>query len=133
VTGENRRVNVVAELARSADSLRAAEVLAAAGLYHDAESRLYYAAYHGAVALLLTEGVEPRSHAGVSSLLGQHFVKTGRLDPADARLFLRLQKYRVEADYSRDFVLTRDAIEEDLAACRGFLERVRAAIDTALG
>lgn len=132
MTGENKRANVAAELARAGDSLRAAEVLVQAGLLHDAESRLYYAAYHGAVALLLTEGIEPRSHAGVSSLLGLHFVRPGRLDPADPRLFLRLQKYRIEADYSRDFILTEDALEEDLAACRGFLDRVRDLIAAAL-
>lgn len=30
---------------------------------------------------------------------GLHFVKTGRVDPEDARLFARIQKYRIEADY----------------------------------
>lgn len=64
-----------------------------ASLLHDAESRLYYAIYHAAVAVLLTEGVEPRSHAGTASMLGLHFVKTGRMGPEDARLFARIQKY----------------------------------------
>lgn len=126
MTDENKRANITAELARSDESFRAAVVLLEADLPYDAESRLYYAAYHAAVALLLTRGLEPRSHTGVANLLGLHFVKTGRFDPDDARLFARLQKYRVEADYSTDFVLTRKAIEEDLAACRAFVERVRA-------
>ena len=65
--------------------MRAARVLVDASLLHDAESRLYYAIYHAAVALLLTEGLEPRSHAGTASMLGLHFVKTGRMDPEDAR------------------------------------------------
>ena len=99
-----------------------------AALLHDAESRPYYAAYHAAVALLLTQGLEARSHSGVANLLGLHFVKTGRLDAGDARLFARLQKYRVEADYSTEFVLTAAALEEDLAACHAFILRVRSAI-----
>jgi hypothetical protein len=33
------------------------------------------------------------------------------------------------ADYGRDFVLTSEALLEDLAACTGFLTRVRAIID----
>lgn len=111
MTGDNKRANITAELARGDESLRAANVLLDAGLLHDAESRLYYAAYHAAVAILLTEGLEPRSHTGVANLLGLHFVKTGRLDPDDARLFARLQKYRVEADYSVAFVLTRAAVD----------------------
>lgn len=132
MTGENRKANIGAELARCDESLRAAAILLEAGLLHDAESRLYYAAYHAAIALPLTQGLEPRSHAGVANLLGLHFVKTGRLDPGDARLFARLQKYRVEADYSVDFVLTPDALEEDIAACRAFVGRVRAAIGSLL-
>ena len=101
MTDDNKRANIAAELGRSDESLRAAVVLLEAGLLHDAESRLYYSAYHAAVALLLTQGLEPRSHTGVANLLGLHFVKTGRLNAGDARLFARLQKYRVEADYPR--------------------------------
>ena len=128
MTDDNKRANSAAELARGDESLRAARVLIDAGLLHDAESRLYYAAYHAAVALLLTQGLEARSHSGVANLLGLHFVKTGRLDAGDARLFARLQKYRVEADYSTAFVLTKQALEEDLAACRSFVERVQSVI-----
>jgi len=131
VTDDNIRANVAAELTRASESLRAAALLVDAGLLHDAESRLYYAIYHGAIALLLTEGIEPRSHAGTSSLLGLHFVRTGRLSPDDARLFARIQKYRLEADYARDFVLTNEALREDLDACTGFLARVRALIGAA--
>jgi uncharacterized protein (UPF0332 family) len=132
VTNENRRANSTAELARSDESLRAATLLAEAGLLADAESRVYYAAFHAAVALLLAEGLEARSHTGVSQLLGLHFVKTGRLDSGDGRLFARLQKYRIEADYSTAFVVTRDALAEDLAACQNFLTRVRSLISDIL-
>lgn len=132
MTDDNKRANIAAELARCDESLRAARVLIEAGLLHDAESRLYYAAYHAAVGLLLTQGLEARSHSGVANLLGLHFVKTGRLDSGDARLFARLQKYRVEADYSTEFVLTKPALEEDLAASSAFVERVRGVIASLL-
>lgn len=61
-------------------------------------------------------------------VFGLHFVKTGIMEAGDGRLFARMQKYRVEADYGRDFVLTDAALREDLAACKGFVDRVRAAI-----
>lgn len=128
MTPENRRSNADAELLRAGESLRAAAVLVDAGLLHDAESRLYYAIYHAAVALLLTEGIEPRSHAGTANLLGLHFVKTGRMAPDDGRLFARIQKYRLEADYGRDFVLTEDALREDLSVCTAFVDRARALV-----
>ena len=130
MTEDNQRAAVASELDRADESLRAAAVLVDAGLLLDAESRLYYAVYHAAVALLLTENLQPRSHAGVSSLFGLHFVKTGRMDAEDGRLFARMQKYRVEADYGRDFVLTPVALEEDLSSCRAFIDRVRAVISS---
>jgi uncharacterized protein (UPF0332 family) len=126
VNDANKRANCAAELARADESLRAGRVLVDADLLADAESRLYYAAYDAAVALLFTQGLEARSHAGVGQLLGLHFIKTGQLDAGDARLFARLQKYRAEADYSTGFVLTREAVQEDLAAAGAFVERVRA-------
>ena len=133
MTDANRRINVASEFVRADESMRAARLLVEAGLLHDAESRLYYAIYHAAVALLLTEGIEPRSHAGTASLLGLHFVKTGRMGPEDARLFARIQKYRLEADYGRDFVLTETALREDLVSCQGFLDRVRGVTAAFLG
>lgn len=133
MTEANRRANVASELARADESMKAARLLVDAGLLHDAESRLYYAIYHAAVAVLLTEGIEPRSHAGTVSLLGLHFVKTGRMGAEDARLFARIQKYRIESDYGRDFVLTADGLQEDLAACAGFLDRARRIVEQTLG
>jgi uncharacterized protein len=125
VTDANRRVNIASELVRADESMEAARLLVEAGLLHDAESRLYYAIYHAAIAVLLTEGIEPRSHAGTVSLLGMHFVKSGRMAAEDARLFARIQKYRIESDYGRDFPVTSDALREDLVACEGFLARAR--------
>jgi uncharacterized protein (UPF0332 family) len=89
-------------------------------------------ANHAAVAVLPTEAIEPRSHAGTASLLGLHFVKTGRMGADDARLFARIQKYRIESDYGLDFPLTPGALREDLEACEGFLDRARAIVARAL-
>ena len=48
-------------------------------------SRAYYAALHVARALLLTEDIEPQTHAGVSAMLGMHFVVPGRLNAQHAK------------------------------------------------
>ncbi len=64
MTGENRIDNARAEAALGDDALRAAEALLALGLANDAVSRAYYAAFHYARALLLLEGLEPKTHRG---------------------------------------------------------------------
>jgi len=126
VSPENTAVHVKAELARGDDALRAAHELLKLGLLHDAVSRAYYAAFHVARALLLAEGVEPPTHAGVSSMLGLHYVVPGRLAPERAKDLARLEQFRGEADYNRFFVFTPDGAAEEVAAADRFCAAGRA-------
>jgi uncharacterized protein (UPF0332 family) len=103
VTGEHRRQNLDVEIEKGCNSLRAARTLLDLGLWDDAVSRAYYAAFHHVQALLFTEGIEPRSHRGTHDLLYLHFVRPGRFDAELSRLFVGLQKYREQADYAASF------------------------------
>ncbi|GAC1361544.1 MAG: hypothetical protein NVS3B10_01710 [Polyangiales bacterium] len=85
---------------------------------------------HLARALLLTEGVDPRTHGGVGSMLGMHFVVTGRLAPERAKELARLEQFRAEADYNRFFVFTREGAEEEVAAADRFCAAARALLGT---
>lgn len=125
MTEENRRVNVLSEVARGDDTLESAELLLRAGKAADAVSRAYYAAFHYARALLLTLGEEPITHAGVEKLLHRHWVKTGELNAEVARRFSKLQKMRVDADYSADFVFTAGGAAEEVAVAREFVSEAR--------
>jgi uncharacterized protein (UPF0332 family) len=120
VSPENTRAHVRAELDRGDLALRAAHELHKLGLLPDAVSRAYYAALHVARALLLTEGVEPQTHAGVSSMLGMHFVVPGRLSADRAKDLARLEQFRAEADYNRFFVFTTEGAAEEIAAADRF-------------
>ncbi len=90
MTDDNQRKNVAAEVARAEESRRAAALLLAAGLTADSISRAYYAAFHYARAVLLSESAEPRTHGGVDRLLQRDFVRTGRFNADIAKLFARL-------------------------------------------
>jgi uncharacterized protein (UPF0332 family) len=118
VSPDNRRQNLAAELERGRSSLRAAELCLQAGLFDDAVSRAYYGAFHHVQALLLTEGLEARTHAGTHDLLFVHFVRPGLLAPAVAKRFAALQKYREQADYARAFRFDLGGAQEELAAAR---------------
>lgn len=58
--------------------LDVAKKLLQTGDYEDSVSRAYYAVFHAAQALLLTEEQRAESHKGVVTLFGLIFVKTGR-------------------------------------------------------
>jgi uncharacterized protein (UPF0332 family) len=87
----------------------------------DAVSRAYYGAFHYARALLLMLGEEAISHAGVERLLHRDLVRPGRLDPDVARLFGRLQKLRLDADYTSEFVFSPGGAAEEVGAARTFV------------
>ncbi|MEK6607272.1 MAG: HEPN domain-containing protein [Myxococcota bacterium] len=126
MTTENRRENARAEAALGGDALRAAETLRDLGLTNDAVSRAYYAAFHHARALLLTEGLEPKTHQGVLALLGQRFEGPGLLGSDSVSAFARLQTFRGLADYSARARLPSARAVEEVAAARRFVEEAQA-------
>jgi uncharacterized protein (UPF0332 family) len=105
MTDDNALANAQAEWAKAQAAKRAAEALAGLGLFDDASSRLYYAAFHLVSAALLLHGVQAQSHGGLASLLGQHLVRPGLLPASVAREFAALMGLRSQADYNRHFVM----------------------------
>lgn len=108
MTPENKKTNIKEELARAEESLTSAEVLFKHGQLADAVSRLYYYVYHAVRALLLSKGLEPKSHEGMERLLGMHFIKPGVFPTGATHTFARLMKYREQADYNPSYVFTKD-------------------------
>ena len=121
MTEANRRANIAEELAKAERELAAAEVLRRADILEPAETRIYYALFHVAVAMLLTKGLEPRSHRGLGGLLGLHFVKAGLLDARWSRTLTEAQAAREGADYERGWLTTADAVDRGLDSVREFL------------
>jgi uncharacterized protein (UPF0332 family) len=125
VSPENASAHVRAEGIRGDEALRAARELLRIGLLNDAVRPAYYAALHMARALLLTEGVDPKTHAGVSSMLSRHFIVAGRVGPAHGKELARLEQFRAEADYNRFFVFTVEGAAEEIAVAESFCAAAR--------
>jgi uncharacterized protein len=128
VTGENCEVNARAELAAADDAVRVAEAALDIGVVRDAMSRAYFAAFHAARALLLLEGLEPKTQAGMMTLFSQHIIVSGKLEPRFGLLLTRLQAYRQASDYAYSFVATADDVRAELDQTRELLELARKAI-----
>jgi uncharacterized protein (UPF0332 family) len=126
MTDENRRANVAIEIARADRAMRSARILLGSGEPADAVSRAYYAALHYARALLLTEGTEPQTHRGVLRLLSRDFVRTGRLPAGEAAALSKLEKQRLEADYSAELVFTNEEAALELQAAESFIDAAMA-------
>jgi uncharacterized protein (UPF0332 family) len=114
MTEENKRENIKVELESASKILSEADLLFKNGFYSGAVSRLYYSLLHTIRALLLSKGLEPRSHEGALRIFSLHFVKDGPFEAASSHIFSRLMKYREEADYNPAYVFTK----EDFVQCR---------------
>jgi uncharacterized protein (UPF0332 family) len=126
VTDENRRENARLEIARAETTLRAAEALLALGLWNDAASRAYYAAFHCASALLMRLGLQARTHRGVHALLKQHVVEPGLLAGEHLARLSRLQERRSVADYRAAEHVTEEQAIAVVADARAFYDATAA-------
>lgn len=124
MTDENARANCSAELSKAYAALRAGRALVELGLYDDAASRLYYAAFHLVSGALLALGVQAQTHRGIAALLGQHLVRPGLVPPSVSRDFAALIGLRNQADYNRHFILDSQTIGEELARVEGLFATV---------
>ena len=103
---ENKRENIREEIERATEARRAAELLFSNDFIKDAVSKLYYFLLYGIRALVLTKGLEPKSHEGALRLFGLYFVKEGLFMSQDSHVFSKLMKFREEADYNPSYIFT---------------------------
>ena len=89
-------------LEKSDHAILVAQSLIEDGFHSDAASKLYYAMFYAAQALLKANGIEVIKHSAVESALGFHFVKTGKLDAQFHKIFIHSRKIREIADYDMD-------------------------------
>jgi len=124
---EALRQSVSGEVLHGEQALTSARALRDIGMCNDALSRIYYAAFHFAAALLLTEGVEPRRHRALPGLLLSHLASAG-FDASDAARLARLSTYRDMADYERAFDATTAIVDEAIEDAVGFIDKARACL-----
>jgi len=112
VNEANKRLNIREEMERASEVLRAARLLYDNGFVKDAISRLYFSILYSVRGLLLTKGLEPKSHEAALRLFGLHFVKSGTFEPRDSHVFSKLMKYREEADYNPTYTFMPEDFTE---------------------
>lgn len=116
---------IVANLERAEQSIKAARQLASGSFYDFAASRAYYAAFYAATALLLHEGLEFGKHSGVIASIHQRFVKTGKLDKEQGKALNWLFELRGVGDYGVNAHVSREQFEQAIEAAVKFLEGIK--------
>lgn len=94
--------------------IRSARLLANDGDFDSAASRLYYAMFYLAEAMLAARGASFSSHSAVISAFGQQFAKTKEFDPRYHRALLTGFSQRQLGDYAVSSSLS----DVDIDSCR---------------
>jgi uncharacterized protein (UPF0332 family) len=119
MTDESRRYLEKAERA-----LKVAEDLLRDGHAPDAASKIYYAMFYAAQALLKDNGIEVVKHSAVESAFGYYFVKPGKIDPKYHKMLIGARKVREIADYDIEEEIVEPTASLKLEEGRAFLSAI---------
>lgn len=125
----NRAANAVLERAKGGAAWEEAQLLFDNAKYDGAVTRAYYAAFHYTCALLLTKGLEARSHQALQRLFHLHFIRTKIFPERIGVLLSHAQKAREEADYYPEVTFSREVAQERLQDVSQFLDTARAFLE----
>lgn len=112
---------------KATSRLDTAEFLFENGKYETAVSEAYYAMFHAAKALLLTEESRPKTHAGTATELGNLF--QDRMDRELLAEFSRIRQLREDADYEIDTDIDREIASDAVETAGRFLSEATDLLD----
>lgn len=129
LTDEQRRDIIKYRMENAENMIAEVESHRNNGFYNTAVNRMYYACYYAASAMLVSLGIEVKSHDGVRQSLGQHVVLAGKLSAEQGRFYSRLFAKRSTGDYD-DFVNhTLDTVDELLPQAQHFISVLKKELD----
>ena len=128
LTDKQRRTIVDLELEKAHDAYKATEILVDAKLWSNAANRLYYALFHAVCALLIHDGYEVGTHKGARILLGQHYVKTGKLPQKYSQLYSQIETIRENGDYNHYYNVTPEEMIDRLVPAKEMIDTIAAMV-----
>lgn len=87
------------ELRKAWDAFHNAKHDFQGGFMRGANNRLYYAAFYGASAVMLAEGISVSKHTGVRGFVNKELIKTGKFPIELGDVFNDLFEQRADGDY----------------------------------
>lgn len=106
-------------------SLKASRVLIGSEDYDFSISRIYYAMFYCAEALLLTKDLKFSKHSAVIAAFGRYFVKTGLLSQELHSYLIKGFRERQIGDYETKNLQSIEDAEEMAEDAEAFLEETR--------
>lgn len=122
---ENERQIIVSlELEKAERAFDDVEFCAKEGRRESAANRLYYALFHAMSALLISDGYTVKSHRGVISMFGEHYVRTDIFSKQDGSLLSELVIMRDNADYNCFFEADEEKLKPFIEPTKQLIEKI---------
>ena len=129
MTTEERDTIVKYRLERANETLLEAKDMICMKHWHGAANRLYYACYYAVSALLIKNGYSARTHNGVLTLLGKHFVLKGIVSKEQNDLYTTFLELRQGGDYGDWVVITEDMVAPLIEPAKKFIQEIEKLIN----
>lgn len=120
----DRWLSIQLKMTKAKTLLSEVEILINHKGYNSIISRLYYACYHATSALLLTKGLQSKSHKGLSVVLNKEFVLKGYFDIEKSAFFARLMQERMDEDYGDFIVIDEEIINEFYEPSKEYIQYI---------
>ena len=116
--------NISYRIKRAKETYEDAIFLFEKGSLNSSINRLYYSAFYAAIALLLDNDIEVKSHNGVKQKLGEEFISKGKLSKVHAKTFNLLSDFRHKGDYDDLFDFDAELVERLLEPVKEFIDAI---------
>ena len=124
LSADDKKALVDYRIEKAYASFEEAKKVAEISLWNLAANRLYYALYHAASALLLSDGYTSHSHQGLMSQISLNYVKDGKILPEEGKLIRQMFNKRREGDYEDFEETTEEEIQEAMPKVKALVDKL---------
>lgn len=124
LSDDDRKALVDYRIEKARATFHEARKVAAMSLWNLSANRLYYALYHAASALLLSDGLASHTHRGLLAQINLKYVKDGSLTQSDGKLIRQMFNMRQEGDYEDFAEATEKDISEAMPKVKSLMEKM---------
>lgn len=122
---QTREELIKGQIAKGEEKLAAARSLLENGYFDDVISRAYYAVFHAASAVLLSENITVESHSALKAMFGLHFVTQGKIDKKYGRYLNELKDERENGDYDIFAGFEKEDAEKAIMEAAEFISEIK--------
>jgi len=87
-------------------------------------NRLYYAVYYAVTAMMINDGFETKTHAGVLALLSKEYVTNNKITIDERRIFAHLFQMRQTGDYGDCFDYEKEDVEPLIDVAEALVNKI---------